>query len=180
VSDIAGTTRDTIERPVAIAGVPFLFVDTAGIRDAIDPIERIGVERAHHARALADIIIDLADDAADGRTIAVSTMVDITTPRPGTMAVSAVSGEGVDRLQLRLCEIARSMLPAETEVALDRRYRDALVAVGEELVLARSAPETLLVAEHIRIALGQFDAILGGDGVEDMLDALFGRFCLGK
>ncbi|WBO22573.1 tRNA uridine-5-carboxymethylaminomethyl(34) synthesis GTPase MnmE [Sphingomonas abietis] len=180
VSDIAGTTRDLIEHSVAIAGVPFVFVDTAGIRDTIDPVERIGVARARHARALTDIILDLAGDAEDERSIAIAAMADILPARAGALPVSAVTGEGVAALQLRLCALARSMLPAETEVALDRRYRDMLIAVGGELAQARSAPDMLLMAEHVRIALAQFDGILGGDAVEDMLDALFGRFCLGK
>jgi tRNA modification GTPase len=180
VSDVAGTTRDAIERPVAIDGIPFLFVDTAGIREAHDPIERMGIERAQSEQARADIVIDLVGDTADGRSVPVSAKADIVSPRPGALAVSAIDRQGIAGLQQRLCELALSMLPAETEVALDRRYRDVLAEAADDIKQATLSEDILLVAEHVRLAHICLDRILGGDGIEDMLDALFGRFCLGK
>ena len=181
VSDIAGTTRDAIERPVAIDGVPFVLVDTAGIRDADDPVERMGIDRAQSEQARADIVIDLVSDASqDGRSILVSPKADVVSPRPGALAVSAIDGHGIAPLQQRLCRLARTMLPAETEVALDRRYRDVLAEAADDIKRANLSDDILLVAEHVRLAHMCLDRILGGDGIEDMLDALFGRFCLGK
>jgi len=83
VSDIPGTTRDAIERPLSIAGIPVVLIDTAGIRETSDPIERIGVERANSQRALADIVIDLVGTNASGEqaVIAVATKTDIASPR---------------------------------------------------------------------------------------------------
>lgn len=180
VSDIAGTTRDAIERPVAIDGVPFVFVDTAGLREADDPIERMGIDRARKEQALADIVIDLVGDTPAAQHLAVSAKADILPARPGALAVSAVDGRGMATLRQRLCSLGETLLPAETEVALDRRYRDALSVVADDVRRAGQAEDVLLVAEHVRLAHMGIDRILGGDGIEDMLDALFGRFCLGK
>ena len=180
VSDIAGTTRDAIECPVAIGGIPFLLVDTAGLRDAIDPIEIIGVARAQDERELAQIRIDLGADRHDDRTIAVSAKSDVATPRPGTLPVSVRTETGLSALQDRLCQMARAMLPGSDEVAFDRRYRQALFLIRGDIAAAVLASEPLLAAEHLRLAIRELDHVLGGEGVEDMLDALFGRFCLGK
>jgi len=182
VSDIPGTTRDAIERPLSIAGMPFVLVDTAGLRETDDPIERIGVERAHNQRALADIIIDLTGDmeAAEQPVISVSTKTDIMSPRKDALALSAVTGEGLATLHAHLTDIGSRLLPREGEVSLDRRYRERLYEVRAELDEALATRDPLLRAEHIRIARERIDGLTGGAGIEDMLDALFGRFCLGK
>ena len=182
VSDIPGTTRDAIERPLAIGGMPFLLIDTAGLRDTIDPIERIGVERAYSQRAQADIVIDLTGEGGGGDqpVIAVATKADIVAPRPGALAVSALSGEGLAALHARIAEAGARLLPREGEVALDRRYRERLYDVRAELEAAGSIDDPLLRAEHIRMARELIDGLTGNAGIEDMLDALFGRFCLGK
>ncbi len=182
VSDIPGTTRDAIERPLAIGGMPFLLIDTAGLRDTADPIERIGVERAHSQRAQADIIIDLMGEghAGDQPVIAVAAKADVVRPREGALAVSALSGEGLAALHARIAEVGSCLLPREGEVALDRRYRERLYDVRAELEAAGSIDDPLLRAEHIRMARELIDGLTGNAGIEDMLDALFGRFCLGK
>lgn len=180
VSEIAGTTRDVIECPVAIDGIPFVLVDTAGVREALNPIERIGVSRALDEQGLADIRLDLAAETHDERTIAVSAKSDVASPRPGALPVSSMNGEGIDALQRRICAIARRSLPAAGEVTFDRRYRSALLVVRDDIAAAEASTDPLLAAEHMRLAIRELDRVLGGDGVEDMLDALFGRFCLGK
>jgi tRNA modification GTPase len=180
VSEIAGTTRDAIECPVAIEGIPFVLVDTAGLRDAMDPIERIGIDRALVEGDLAQIRIDLGADHHDDRTIAVSAKSDVEAPRTGTVSVSAREGHGLADLQNLLCEKARSMLPGADEVTFDRRYRQALFLIRDDVLAATQTDDPLLVAEHVRLAVRELDRVLGGEGIEDMLDALFGRFCLGK
>jgi tRNA modification GTPase len=183
VSDIPGTTRDAIERPVSIGGVPFVLVDTAGLRETDDPVERIGVERARREQALADIIVDL--DGSGGRphdcpVIEVSAKADIAPVRPDALGVCALDGTGVAELATRLTTVAADLLPAEGEVALDRRHRDDLGKMRDELVAAAAETDILLQAEQVRTALRHIDGLTGNAGIEDMLDVLFGRFCLGK
>jgi tRNA modification GTPase len=180
VSDIAGTTRDVIECSVVIDGIPFVLADTAGLRDAMDPIEAIGISRALDEQDIAQIRIDLGGDGHDGRTIAVSAKSDTMIPRPGTLAVSAHQQTGLKELQSRLCQMASAMLPQIGEVAFDRRYRQALFLIKADIAEAISTNEPILAAEHLRLAIHELDRVLGGEGIEDMLDALFGRFCLGK
>jgi tRNA modification GTPase len=182
VSDIPGTTRDAIERPISIGGTPFVIVDTAGLRETNDPIEQIGVERARNEQALADIVIDLAGsgEGFSSTAIAVGTKADLGPVRANALPVSAVEGTGIAELAMRLNAVAAELLPGEGEVALDRRHRDCLHKVRAELFGANDEGDVLLQAEHIRAALRLLDGLTGEAGIEDMLDALFGRFCLGK
>ena len=183
-SAIAGTTRDLVEAPTAIAGTPFLLIDTAGIRDSDDAIESMGVERARASIEAADIILWLGDPAqAPGstRTIKVAPKSDLRPPWPGAdLAISSVTGEGVDALVDLLVERARSLLPVPGEVAVNRRHRDLLADCQDQLGAAGEAGDPLIAAEALRHARLALDRITGRAGVEDMLDALFGRFCIGK
>lgn len=183
-SAIAGTTRDLIEAPTAIGGTPFLLVDTAGLRESADAVETIGVARARASLAAADLILWLGDPAEASepeRTIRIRAMADIAAPDPrADVAVSAVSGEGIDRLIAMLTERARGLLPAEGEVAIHDRHRRALAEAVEWLKEAQDAADPLIAAEALRQARLALDRVTGRAGVEDMLDALFGRFCIGK
>jgi tRNA modification GTPase len=180
VSDIMGTTRDAIEATVAIDGIPFILVDTAGLRETEDVVERIGVERAWEEREAAQICIDLAADCHDVRTIAVSAKADDVSPRTGTLAVSVATGEGVGNLRGRIRALATEILPGGTQATFERRYRPILDKVRLELSRASSTRDLLLVAEHLRSCIRELDRAWDSDGIEDMLDALFRRFCLGK
>ena len=176
-----GTTRDLVEAPVAIAGAPFLLVDTAGLRESADEIEAIGVGRAQASIAAADIVLWLGDPAgAPERAILVHAKADLAPP-PGAadVAVSAKTGLGLGALVRMLIHRSDSLLPAPGEVALNRRHLAAL----QHAVDALSDPHSddlLILAESLRRARRALDGISGRAGVEDMLDALFGRFCIGK
>lgn len=182
-SEIAGTTRDLVEVPVALGGRPFLFTDTAGLRDSDDRIEAIGVARARSVLATADLILWLGDpaEAPDlARTILVQPKSDLDLPmRQADLAVSALTGDGMDALVDLLIARARAILPAEGEVALNARHRAALTEALESL-RGGGSPDLLIVAESLRHARVALDRVTGRAGVEDMLDALFGRFCIGK
>jgi tRNA modification GTPase len=183
-SDIAGTTRDLVEAPVAIEGIPFLLVDTAGLRQAGDAIEEIGVSRARDQLELADIILWLgsAEKArGDERVVLVHAKADLGgSPPPEALPVSARTGLGLDTLIRKVIRHSANLLPGAGEVALNRRQRAKLVETLDSLDLARQEGDALLVAERVREALRWLDQITGRAGVEDMLDALFGRFCVGK
>ena len=181
----AGTTRDVIEVPVTIGGTPFLLIDTAGLRDAEDEIEQIGVARAEAAVATADIVLWLGDDAAsrDDHIVAVHARADLPgrheAPRD-SVRVSAHTGEGLAELVVMMTDRARALLPREDEMALNVRQRRALTDVMNNLRLCEASADPLVVAEALRLARAALDCTTGRAGVEDMLDALFGRFCIGK
>lgn len=181
----AGTTRDVIEVPLAIGGYPFVLSDTAGLREpGEDAIEAIGIERARRVMADADIVLWLgAPDAAPDapRRFIVQSKIDVASRRTDAdLAVSAITGEGLDRLAGRLVDAAREMLPRPGEAALNARQRAALAEAHVSIKEASDAQDLLIAAEALRQARGALDRITGRAGVEDMLDALFGRFCIGK
>ena len=185
VTDIPGTTRDTIEVPLAIGGVPFVLVDTAGLRDTDDQVERIGIDRARGAFASADILLWLGvseDVPEHQRPITVQSKADLdgVEPLTGAMAVSAVTRAGIDALVARIVELSRSLLPGEDALALNRRQATALAEVEAALRDASVTSDVVLAADHFRGARNALDRLTGRAGLEDMLDALFGRFCLGK
>jgi len=183
-SAIEGTTRDLVEAPTAIGGMPFLLIDTAGLRDSDDEVERIGVGRARDALERADLILWLgepADCPDPDRAIRVSPKSDLSPPDPASdVGVSAVTGEGIDRLVAMLGERASGLLPAEGDVALNARHRHAAEAIMQDVRQAGRISDFLAIAEALRHARLEVDRITGRAGVEDMLDALFGRFCIGK
>ena len=181
VSDIAGTTRDRIEAHVMIEGVPLLLTDTAGLRvETGDAIEAIGIARTREAVAAADIILWLGDASdAPETALIIASKSDLDLPREG-LPVSVLSGEGIETLKQAIIARAKGLLPKPAALALNKRHRDILGQVLTELLAARASADPLVTAEHLRHARVQLDAITGKGGVEDMLDALFGTFCIGK
>lgn len=181
VSEIAGTTRDRIEAPVVISGIPFLLIDTAGLRtETDDAIEAIGIARTGEALAAADIILWLGEacTAPDGSLI-VAAKADLEVQREG-LPVSVVTGNGIEALKHAIIERAKALLPKPGALALNARHREILAQVLTELSDAKASEDPLITAEHLRRARTKLDAITGRSGVEDMLDALFGAFCIGK
>jgi tRNA modification GTPase len=181
VTPIAGTTRDRLEAPVMLDGVPLLLIDTAGLReDATDVVEAIGIARSEDAVAEADIVLWLgvAEDAPPGALV-IAAKADLDAARPG-LPVSVKSGNGLSELRTALLDRARSLLPVPGTLALNVRHRAILSEVAEDLSEAVTAPDLLVSAEHLRRARAALDRLTGRAGVEDMLDALFGTFCVGK
>jgi tRNA modification GTPase len=183
-SAIAGTTRDLVEAPTAIGGTPFVLVDTAGLRDADDAIESLGVARARDSLAAADLILWLGppgDCPRPDQALIVQSKIDIAVPDPGAeVRVSAETGEGMDRLVALLIARARALLPGEGDMALNARHRAAVLTAADALREAVELADLVLAAEALRTARSALDRITGRGGVDDMLDALFGRFCVGK
>jgi tRNA modification GTPase len=184
-SPVAGTTRDVIEQPVALGGIPFLFVDTAGLRsNGDDEIEAIGIERAARELQRADLVLWLGEQGSGPAGCwEVEAQIDrhAHCNKPGAaFHVSALTGENLPALRQALITAARAGLPKPGEAALNARQagllsqaRDALVDVGPGL-------DPLLAGEHLRLARLAFDRLIGRTATEDMLDALFSRFCIGK
>ena len=184
-SPIAGTTRDVIERSVAISGVPFTFVDTAGLHDGgDDAIEAIGIDRARSQLKSADLVLWLGPDhEAPNGAWGIEAQVDNPThlvKSAPMFRVSALTGEGVGELKSGLLELARNTLPKPGEAALNARQHNLLQDSHGALLEVHDSRDPLLIAESLRRARLAFDRLIGRATTEDMLDALFGRFCIGK
>ncbi|MBA4086528.1 MAG: tRNA uridine-5-carboxymethylaminomethyl(34) synthesis GTPase MnmE [Novosphingobium sp.] len=182
-----GTTRDVLTFAASLDGVPFTFVDTAGLRDdGAGEIERIGIARARAAAEKADLILWLGPEGEgpEGRTLweIAARADDPIAPRKSdkALALSARTGEGLAALRSALVDHARRSLPAPGQAALNQRQHDRLSEVAEALRFAAVERDGLLAAENLRLARCALDALVGRTGTEDMLDALFGRFCIGK
>ena len=195
VSPVEGTTRDVIETPLALDGIAMRFSDTAGLRaEGADAIEAIGIDRAKAAVEAADILLWLGppkDVPEHPRAILIAAQADRWRGDAAAEAdaarcdltLSAATGEGMDRLHAYIVEMARTLLPREGETALRQRQRAALAEAKQWLAIepgTREAGDLILIAERLRLAAAALDRITGRAGVEDMLDALFGRFCIGK
>lgn len=181
----AGTTRDVLTHPVALGGIPFRFYDTAGLRtETGDAIEAIGIERAQGAMRQADLVLWLGPEGQgpDGawELDAQADRADHPRKSHPRHRLSAVTGQGLDALRADLIATARQAMPRPGEAALNQRQHRLLAEAREALDSAASLTDLLLVAESLRLARVAFDALLGRTTTEDMLDALFGRFCIGK
>lgn len=187
VSDIAGTTRDVIEVPIALGGIPFLFIDTAGVRESgAETIEQIGIDRARQQFDAADIILWLGDEGqgpASDNLVEISSRSDHPDHNPkaaSAFTLSPVSGQGMDALVDYLIVRAKDILPDGDQVSVNARQADRLTAASNSLSDMISEPDYLIVAEHLRMARKALDEITGKASTEDMLDGLFGKFCIGK
>lgn len=186
VTDIPGTTRDHIEVPLALGGIPIVLTDTAGLRKSSDRVEAIGIARASSLIAAADVLLWLGhpEDAPDHprlvRVHAKSDMPGRAAVPPGSIAVSSSTGDGISDLLDEVRSAASVLMPVEDAIALNRRQASLLEHAATALERAREAADLVLLAEDLRAARVLFDRLSGRAGMEDVLDALFSRFCLGK
>ena len=185
VTAVAGTTRDVIEVPLAFGGIPFVLVDTAGLRGGGDVVEQIGIERAQSEVTRADILLWLGEPGEapnHPRLIQLHPRSDAAGREfvpVGAQAVSSVTGRGIDGLIQTLVECAAEILPGEDHVALNHRQANE-ITVAHAALQQSTAVDLVLLADSLRRAREAMDRITGRAGIDDMLDALFGRFCLGK
>ncbi|MFV0281473.1 MAG: tRNA uridine-5-carboxymethylaminomethyl(34) synthesis GTPase MnmE [Rhodoblastus sp.] len=198
VSEFAGTTRDLLRVHLDLQGVPVTMVDSAGIREAENAVERIGIERALSAVSSADLVVRLrsgdtldARDALDeraadfgGAVLDVWSKADIFPPPPGMLAISSNDSDSISSLACAVRERAIVAVGDGSEgVVVRERHRRAL----RELILSMDRFITLchenrleLAVEDCRAGNLHLQAISGGFGVEDVLDEIFQRFCIGK
>lgn len=184
-ADLAGTTRDVLERSVALGGIPLTFVDMAGLRDAAgDAIEAIGIERAQAELGKADLVLWLGGEGeGPAGCWEIAAQIDRETgigKQAPRHRISAMTGEGMQDLRADVMARARGSMPGPQEVALNARQRGLLSKAAEAIEACAREHDPLLAAEHLRLARAAFDALLGRTATEDVLDALFGRFCIGK
>ncbi len=205
-----GTTRDTVECRIDLEGIPVTLIDTAGLREADDVVERLGVERTRRAIAEADAIVEvrdatggippLAGPLARPPDLIVENKIDLVPPprpeitpspnAPPRLFLSALTGEGIERLEATLAALflgegaSRCLGGEADDVPIGERH-DALLARAETaLAEARGAWEAGLGGElamiDLREALAALDEVIGLSADEAVLDRIFERFCLGK
>ena len=182
---LAGTTRDVLLRPVALGGVPFTFVDMAGLREqGTDEVEAIGIERAQAEIARADLVLWLGPEGAGPAQAweiePQCDRADHPAKRSPRYRVSAVTEEGLGELKQGLIDHAAAAIVRPGETALNRRQRGLLAQARDALRSAAGERDPLLLAEGLRQARLAFDRLVGRSATEDVLAALFGRFCIGK
>lgn len=184
VSPIAGTTRDRIEAPVTRNGVAYMLIDTAGLTDSPgDAVERIGIDRARAAVVEADVLLWLGDDRPLADAIWVHARSDLpgrSVVPAGAVAVSAKTRFGLAALWRVIHDRSLSLLPSDTGVVANARQRGELSLVADALSRAIETSDLLVVAECLRLGLAALDRVTGRGRVEDVLDALFAQFCVGK
>ncbi|MHC9419195.1 tRNA uridine-5-carboxymethylaminomethyl(34) synthesis GTPase MnmE [Sphingomonas citri] len=182
VTPIAGTTRDVIEAHVVRSGIPYRLCDTAGLAEYTDDVvEQIGIDRARALSAQADVILWLGErETAPVGAVHVTAKADLAHDPGGDISVSTKSAGSIDRLWELLASHARQQLTLRSDVALRETQRDALRGITGSLSNSLSEIEPLLSAEELRVARRLLGGLVGQDATEAMLDALFGRFCLGK
>jgi tRNA modification GTPase len=186
VSATPGTTRDAIETRVVFGGVLVTLVDTAGLRDTIDPVEAEGVRRARSRAAAADLVIGVVEAGSSfdstGGGLIVANKSDLHPERNlDVLAISALTGAGLPELRARLSAEAVALTQSSGPPPLTRaRHRTSLLAAARWLADAEDAIEPELRGEAMRLALRAIGTITGQVGVEDILDSIFREFCIGK
>jgi tRNA modification GTPase len=193
VTPIAGTTRDALREPILIDGVPLLLVDTAGLRVSSDLVERLGVERTRRELERADLVIAVFEagrtrDELEGLPsgvprIDVYNKVDLLpafTPPSGALALSAKTGAGLESLRRAILEAAGWSSAGESVFLARERHLRALETAREHLSAAVSERRWELFAEELRLAHAALGAITGEFSADDLLGAIFSRFCIGK
>jgi tRNA modification GTPase len=204
VTPIAGTTRDSIKSSIQINGLPLHIIDTAGLRDTEDEVEKIGIARTYRALENAQVALLLVD-AAHGISkneksilsrlpqgigkIWVHNKID-TTKESAKIAeiegethiyLSAKTGEGVDLLKQHLLNIAGYQQNAEGVFMARTRHLEALKQVNVHLQLAqKNMNHAELIAEELRLAQEALSSITGEFTPDDLLGEIFSKFCIGK
>jgi tRNA modification GTPase len=210
VTPIPGTTRDKVSETIQIEGVPVHVIDTAGLRETADEVERIGIARTWGEIDSADALLFLHDltrlgepehDAADaaiaarlpkalvqaGRLVPVFNKRDVSSrPVPeAALGVSAKTGEGLDALRRRLLALAGWHANPDGVYIARTRHLQALHRTRDHLALARAQADSAepaldLLAEELRLAHNALGEITGEFSADDLLGEIFSRFCIGK
>ncbi len=204
VTEVAGTTRDAVKETIQIEGIPLHIIDTAGLRDTDDPVERIGIERSWREIARADIVLQIvdaragltpADRAVAGRLpagverIVIENKCDLARSDAARfdergqihLRLSAKTGEGMALLHDELLRVAGWLDCGEDLILARERHLRALNEAGRRLESAVDEAGRLeLAAEELRLAQEALSAITGEFTADDLLGEIFGRFCIGK
>lgn len=193
VTALPGTTRDSLREPMQLAGVPLVLVDTAGLRASGHEVERLGMERTRREVEQADLVLAVVEagaaqplvaEAPEGAArIIVYNKVDLFpgfAAPPGAVAVSAKTGEGLDRLRRAILAATGWASVGESAFLARERHLRALEAARGHLQAAADQPQWEFFAEELRLAQTALAALTGEFTADDLLGEIFSRFCIGK
>ena len=188
VTDVEGTTRDIVEKSIDINGLPVLLKDTAGIRESGDSVEKIGVERSFVEAKEADLAIVLNDNELvfnDSKHLYVFNKSDIASPeKEYDIYISAKTGDNIQKLKkLIYTTLVNSETPADTLLTSKRQYiaiKNTLKHLEDARSLIVVGDSLELVVEDINRSIGFLDSITSKTTKDDILDAVFSSFCVGK
>jgi tRNA modification GTPase len=201
VAEVAGTTRDTVREAIQIHGVPLHVIDTAGLRETEDPVEKLGIERTWAAVSKADVAVLLIDaqhgvgmqEAAmlqlvgEIPVLTVHNKIDLASEAPRVsdsgmeIWLSAKTGSGIDLLERRLLQLAGWQASGEgTFIARTRHVTALRRARGHLLAAASSELQLEFLAEELRLAQEALSEITGEFTADDLLGVIFSQFCIGK
>lgn len=200
VSDLPGTTRDTIEETVNLRGIPIRLTDTAGLRSAADQIERQGIARTEKSLELGDLLLhivdrnaprpaDFPDRVGEQPEVVVLNKSDLSEHGDwkdcDALRISCVTNEGFAELEEKIVErITHKNLRAQSAVAINTRHRDCLRRAQEALERARAASAEGTSPEYFAIdlnaAINAIGEVIGAVDTEDVLASVFSQFCIGK
>ena len=206
VTPVPGTTRDTVEETANLGGIPFVLVDTAGLRESKEMVEGLGIERSHRALQQADLALLVVDasepltptdrvilaEVGERTTLLVANKSDL--PRKADLAslqwspvfVSALTGEGISELQQRMVEpvLKGQVVSSDEAVVTNPRHKAALEVAQRHLEgaaqsLTQGLPDDFVTID-LHAALNALGEITGETVTEELLDQIFSRFCIGK
>src|SRR5438477_2320408 len=200
VSEKPGTTRDTIEEVINLRGIPIRLLDTAGLRDSTDEIEREGMARTSKSLAGADLLLhvldrstakpaDFTENATEQPRLVLLNKSDLAEhadwQNVDALRICCLSADGLRGLEEAILEkISEKHLRPESGVAINTRHRDCLRRALTSCDLAAGTMESALAPEYVavdlRAALRALDEITGAANAEEIRDALFAQFCIGK
>ena len=194
VTEIPGTTRDLVSETASLEGIPVKFIDTAGIREAGDRVETLGIERSYQAMADADltlVVVDISrsepnDFEPAGKRLVAGNKCDLGIKQSGVLAVSALTGEGIAELRRAIVDTLapRTAMEQEGGFITSLRHEQCLKEARASLEQARKAaieeiPHEMLLID-LYSALRGLDAITGATTADDILNRIFSTFCIGK
>ena len=193
VTSVAGTTRDVLDERLSIDGVPVRLIDTAGLRDAHDEAERIGMDRARQMLAAADAVLLVLDgsmpltdadkallsETRDRKRIVIANKSDLGRCVDADLAVSCRTGEGMDALKHRIAAFAD--MPAQSTACItNERHILALETARDAATHASEQTEPDCIATDLTEALHALGTITGTDVDAEVIDRIFRNFCVGK
>lgn len=209
VSPYAGTTRDVLEVHLDLKGYPVTLSDTAGLRESEDPVEQEGIARARRSAKDADLVLWVFDGSVQTKAVRaamgpekpgcqrwlVTNKIDLLAgsrrqplvenmrmPRETIFQISALTGEGIEKLLTAIADFAAEFFTAEPALVTRERQRillqETAIALAASLALASGQEE--LIAEQLRVAAASLGRLTGRVDVEDVLDVIFRDFCIGK